>query len=202
MTAPAKFAGPDRERTVQIMSAAVMEYFAKVGDASDVFFIPADLLKVVLDDEKLDFTKGNQRTSEKLQAFGKASSATYAILVLVEWTDQKNPELGAVAANPGTARSTNKVRIRVWLQDVAEGKLLMDGAKSTFSGEAKGPYFGTVDPREMSADPQTKGQVMTAEFKKRAGWLGRALVAALKESVTSRMGWKDPLESTPNDCGR
>lgn len=192
LSAPAKFAGPDRPRTAEIMDAALRAHLAKAGESSDVFFVPADLVAAVLEDEKIDFAKGSQRNSIKLQDFGKVAEARFAVVILVEWTDQKNPELSAVASNPGTAKSTNKVRIRMWVQDVAENRLVLDGGKGTLSGEAKGPYFGTVDPREMSADPQTKGLVMTAEFKKRAGWLGRALVEAAKDALRVSLNLKDP----------
>lgn len=193
LTAPAKFAGPDRPRTAEIMDLVAAKHMAKVGDANDVFFVPTELLRPILEDEKIDFAKGNQRTGERLQIFGKAANARYAVLAVVEWTDQKNPELSAVSSNPGTAKSTNRVKIRLWIHDVVENRLLLDGAKEPqIEGEAKGPYFGTVDPREMSADPETKGLVMTAGFKKRAEWLGYALVDALRKSLQARMGWRDP----------
>lgn len=192
LTAPAKFAGPDRVRTAEIMDLAARAFLEKVGIASDVFFVPGDLLRPILDDLKIDFSKGNQRNADRLASFGKAASAKYAVLVLLEWTDQKNPELSAVASNPATAKSSNRVRIRLWVLDVEESRLLIDGTKSTAEGEAKGPFFGTVDPREMSADPETKGFVMTAGFKKRAEWLGHALVDALRKSLVARMGWKLP----------
>jgi len=164
LSAPAKFAGPDRPRTAGIMHAVLMAYLAKAGEASNLFFVPPDLISTVLEDEKIDFSKSDHRSVEKLSAFGKAAQAKFAAVFVVEWTDQKNPELSAVASNPGAAKSSNKVRIRLWLCDVHENRMLVDGAKGTVDGEAKGPYFGTVDPREMSADPQTKGLVMTAGF--------------------------------------
>lgn len=193
LSAPAKFAGPDRPRTAEIMDLVAAKHLEKVGDANEVFFVPTELLRPILEDEKIDFSKSSQRTAERLQNFGKAANARFAVLAVVEWTDQKNPELSAVASNPGTAKSTNRVKVRLWIHDVVENRLLLDGAKAPLvEGEAKGPFFGTVDPREMSADPETKGLVMTAGFKKRAEWLGYALVDALRKSLQARMGWRDP----------
>lgn len=187
-----KFAGPDMERTRGIMSQAAYEYLDKAFTATDIVFIDAAYVSAALEDSKIDFAKSKDRNSEKLKTFGETLRAHMTLVVQVEWTEQKNASPAAFATNPNSTRSTSKVRIRVWLHNTADNRLILDGAKSTFGGEAKSGYFGTVNPREMSGDPFAKNQVIQAEYRKRAQYLGRALVDALRTALKPTLGLQDP----------
>jgi hypothetical protein len=191
-TAPAKFAGPDRESTAAIVERVAYDWLFRAIDASD--FLPArpSQLQAALQDNKLDFSKREQRTMEKLQAFGKSAEADFAILILVEGTEQRNPRPIAAAANPNLNKSDNIVKVRFWLQDIRQNLLLIDGAKKTFEANAKGPYFGTVNARDLYGDPQSKAIVIQNEYRKRAEWLGRALILAMKGAIQAPIGLKDP----------
>lgn len=190
--APCKFAGDDRQQTTDIISRISMDWLGKALDATDYINVREGVVLSALEDNKIDFAKPGHRNSEKLQAFGKASEANYALFFLVEWTEQKNPEIRAVASNPISAKSNNKVRVRVWLQNVTDNRLVLDGSKRVYEANAKGPYFGTVNPRDLMGDPASKGIVIANENRKRAEWLGRAVVLALKDSVQVQMGLKEP----------
>jgi hypothetical protein len=191
-TAPCKFAGPDVEQTHAIMARAATEYLERACGASDYVFVDPIFIAGALEQSKVDFTKPKERTEETLQAFGKAANANYALLILVEWTDQKNADIRAIAANAGGRHSTNKVRARFWVQNVSDSVLMLDGSKNSVEGEARGPYFGTVNPREMSGDPVSKGIVIQNEYKQRANWLGRALVKAIRNGIQAMLGLKEP----------
>lgn len=194
VTAPGKFAGPDREQTVGILSESARTYLGRVCDASTAVLVDPVFTLPALERAEIDFSKPGHRKLEKLQAFTRAVQADYAALAVIEWTDQKNAELRAIAANPNAGGSTSRVRIRLWLSDAEENKLMLDGEKKTFDGEAKGPYFGTVDTRELSGDPASKGVAIRAEYRKRARWLGQALANALKNSLLPALGFREPPE--------
>lgn len=190
--APCKFAGPDRQGTTDIISRVAMDWLGKALDATDYINVREGVVLAALEDNKIDFGKSGHRNAEKLQAFGKASEADYAIFFLLEWSDQKNPEVRAVASNPNAAKSDNKVRVRVWLHNVTDNKLVIDGSKRAFEANARGPYFGTTNERDLLGDPTAKGIVIANEHRKRAEWLGRAVVLALKDSIQVQMGLKEP----------
>lgn len=192
LTAQAKFAGKDIEGTRGHMQEAAMDYLRASCDETGYGMISNRMVNAAMEDLHLDFTKSNQRTREKLQAFGRKAGADYAILMLVDWTEQKNPEISAVLGNMNKAKSSNKVRARIWLQNVAEDRLMLDGSKQTITAEALGPYFGTTNERDMSGDPTAKGIAIANEYRKRGQWLGRALVQALRESVKPALGLKEP----------
>jgi hypothetical protein len=192
VTDPCKFAGQDKAGTHDIMSTAALEYLDKAMTATDIVYIDPAKVRMAIEDQKLDFAKGGDRKPEKLQAFGKSLDANYVLVIVADWTEQKNPELSAVASNPNRAKSSSKVRIRVWLHNVVDDRLVMDGTKNEFTGEAKGGYFGTTNPRDMSGDPTSKGIVISSENKKRAQYLGRALVEAIKLALKPQLGLKDP----------
>lgn len=192
LTAQAKFAGKDVEGTRGHMQRAAMDYLQATFDETGYGMIPDRLTSAAIEDLRLDFTKPNQRTREKLQAFGRKSGADYAILMVVDWTEQKNPEVSAVLGNMNKAKSSNKVRARIWLQNVVEDRFMLDGGKQAITAEALGPYFGTTNERDMSGDPTAKGIAIANEHRKRGQWLGRALVQALRESVKPALGLKEP----------
>ncbi len=192
VTAPCKFAGPDIEQTRQLMSAAVMDYLDRACTAADIVFVDPLFVRGALEEAKVDFEKAGERKRERLLTFGQAARANYAILILVEGTDQKNGEMRAIAANAGGLHSTNKVRVRIWLHNVTDDLLKIDGAKNLVEGEAKGPYFGTVNPRDMSGDPESKGIVIRNEYRQRGKALGKALVQAVKSTLSPILGLKDP----------
>jgi len=193
--APCKFAGPDRQATTDIISRIAMKWLSKALDATDYINVREGAVLAALEDNKIDFGKPGHRNSDRLQAFGKASEADYALFFMLEWSEQKNPEVRAVASNPNAAKSDNKVRIRVWLQNVTDNKLIIDGSKRVIEANAKGPYFGTVNERDLMGDPTSKGIVIANEHRKRAEWLGRAVVLALRDSVQVQMGLKEPPRS-------
>jgi hypothetical protein len=187
---PCKFAGPDRESTQQIVSMAALEYLDAALYATSYLGVNMEKSGQALQDLKIDFSKSSDRKADKLQSFGNAVGADYAVLIVVEKTEQKNPSTGAAAS--GLAKSSNKVRIRLWLHNVAENQLRLDGSKRTYEGEAKGPWFGTVRTDELTGDPTGVGIMIRNEYRKRAEWLGKALVEALRNSLKPTLGLKDP----------
>lgn len=195
-TAPCKFAGPDVEQTHAIMARAATEYLERACGSTDYVYVDPIFIAGALDQTKIDFSKPKERLGERLQAFGKAANATYAVLILVEWTEQKNADIRAIASNAGGRHSINKVRARLWVQNVSDSATMLDGSKNSVEGEARGPYFGTVNPREMSGDPVSKGIVIQNEFRQRAKWLGRALVQAIRNGLQAMLGLKEPPDRT------
>lgn len=192
VTAPCKFSGPDVERTHGILADAAATFLDKAFTASDIVLVNPTYVVAAIEDRKLDFAKKEARDPEKLQNLAKTLEADMVLIVLVDWTEQKNADPGANLANPNTAKSSSKVRARIWLYNVKERLFALSGDKDFFQGEAKGGYFGTVNPRDMSGDPTSKGIVIASEYKKRAQYLGRALVEALKLGLRGPLELKDP----------
>lgn len=192
VAAPCKFAGPDKVQTAEILEQTVRSFLAKACDASDTVLIDPVFAEPALERAEIDFSKTGHRKKARLQEFGKAVNADFVAVVVLDWSEQKNADLRSIASNPNAGGSTSRVRIRLWLQNVREDALAADGEKKTFEGEAKGPYFGTVDPREISGDPVSKGLVIQSEYKKRARWLGQAVVAALRGSLLPLAGLREP----------
>jgi hypothetical protein len=146
---------------------------------------------------KLDFEKDKDRNLASILRLGAEMGAGLVVLVQVISVSQQNSETSAILSNLAGPKSVSKAKVRVWLADVGQKKLLIDGAKTTFEGEALGPFFGTTKRSEMSGNPQDVAYMIMEENRRRATMLGRAASEAVYRALSGLLG----IKLRPNERG-
>jgi hypothetical protein len=189
-TCEPRFPNSDKAAVREAMNRLVCEWLAKQLEGAGYSQILSDAAAEAIRAGKVDMAKADRRNAETLHKLGRELGAGLVVFIWIEGSKQENAEIGAILGSAGKAGSESRVTARVWLADVPSSKLVLDGAKLRLEGVSKGPFFGTTRRREMSGNPQDVAYVIMEENRKRAEWLAKAAIEAVRKGLGGVLGFK------------
>lgn len=133
---------------------------------------------------EFDPDKSATRDAAHLLALGRKLNCEVVLLPVIEGVAQKNQGTTAILGGTAKPASETRVKVRLWAADVREGTLRVAG-REAIEGIANGPFFGTTRRDEMSGNPADQDVIIRLENRKRAEWIARAAVEAMRKALGS-----------------
>lgn len=190
-TSDPRFPNVEKQGVRQATGKRASEWLKSALEEAGYYVVPDSDVEAAVKKLELDFSKDKHRNKESFGKLGTDLGCGFVIFVWITRVHQENVELSAAISNIGKPMSESRTDARIWLWDVTNKKLELDG-KGPFQGTAKGPYFGTTKRSEMSGNPKDVSFMILQENKRRAEWMGKAAAVAVHAALGAQLGLKQP----------
>lgn len=116
------------------------------------------------------------------EALDAELKADYLVLIELDRVGQSNRSAAEIASDISKSAGQTKVEVRAFVYSKSAHMLVAAG-DSVLKGWAKGQFFGTTDPYELSGSPEDKAIFIRLENKRRMDAIAKAIWAGAKSTL-------------------